>query len=124
MWLVLGSFGLIKKAIPYDNGVNMATEQPSLLSRILFFIVATLAALGFFLVGATVFLVLLGLAFVAFLVFGIRMWWAQRQLQRRYGPAIHRAQNAQYHYYRQQSHRANKKQNEQVVIEAELVKQI
>lgn len=71
----------------------MGSQQSlGLISRILFFIVATLAMAGFFIIGATAFLVFLGFTVIAVVVFGLRAWWLRRKFLRQYGDVFQQGQ--------------------------------
>lgn len=71
----------------------MSTQQsPGLISRILFFVVAILATVGFFIIGATAFLVFLGFTVIAVVVFGLRAWWLRRKFLRQYGDVFQQGQ--------------------------------
>lgn len=100
-------------------------QQPGLLSRILFFIIALLATAGFFVVGATVFLVLLGLAVIAFVSFSLRVWWLKRKLARQYGEGFQRQQADRDAFIRTQQYysgnRASKNTIKGVIVEGEIV---
>lgn len=100
-------------------------QQPGLFSRILFFIVALLATAGFFVVGATVFIVLLGFAVVAFTLFSVRVWWLKRKFMRQHGDAFRRHQADVEAVFRAQRNH-NKRGEAQgtvkgVIVEGEIV---
>src|SRR5699024_12505161 len=60
--------------------VVMSTSNvQNFFSRILFLIGAVVFSAVFFVVGATAFLIFLGLALFAFLAMSLRMWWLRRK---------------------------------------------
>lgn len=69
-----------------------AQQPPGLIARVLFFVVAILATVGFFIIGATAFLVFLGFTVITVLVFGLRAWWLRRKFLRQYGDAFQQSQ--------------------------------
>jgi len=100
-------------------------QQPGLFSRILFFIVALLATVGFFLVGATVFMVLLGFAVIAFAIFSVRFWWAKRKFMRQHGEAFRRHQADMEAVFRAQNNHSKRGETKRtikgVIVEGEII---
>lgn len=100
-------------------------QQPGLISRILFFISALLATIGFFVVGATVFIVLLGFIVFTVLVVSVRAWWLKRQFMRKHGEAFRRHQADVEAMFRAQQQRGKQGESERtvkgVIVEGEII---
>jgi len=95
-------------------------------SRILFLIGAVVFSAVFFVVGATAFLIFLGLALFAFLAMSLRMWWLRRKFAKTFP---HDAQGRpdieafMRSWQQQASGRAASGQQQGRIIEGEIVKE-